>query len=141
MDAKTWPAEYERNTDSSWVTRYARPQDGDVHPAVLEERQRQWDASKAKYDVVAKRSAEIQAEREAKLQASQERQAADRQARNQRKTDALTAELKRGYLAAGGTEDDFQKALPELLEQRRRQAAMTGEDRAREAQAALYRSF
>jgi len=142
MDPKTWPSEFERNTDSSWVTRYPRPKEGDVHPTALEARQQQWDESKAKHGTIARRSAEIVAEREATFKESQERQAAERQARDQAKVDAMTMELRRGYFAVpGATEDGFQAALPELLEQRRRQAAMTGEDRARASQASLYRQF
>jgi len=142
METKTWPTEYERTTDSSWVTRHARPKEGDVYPTALEARQQQWDEGRAKHDKAAKRSAEIVAQREAELEAAQERQATDRQARDQAKVDAMTAELRRGYFAVpGATEDGFHAALPELLEARRREAALRGDDAARRSQAGLYRSF
>ena len=42
---------------------------------------------------------------------------------------AVTAELRAAYFAAApATEDDFQRALPGLLEARRRAAALAGDD-------------
>jgi hypothetical protein len=142
MDPKSWPSEYTITTSSNWVEQVPRPKEGDCHPTALARRQEQWDTAHARHEKMAQRAAEIAAEREAKLRESQERQATERRARDQAKVAAMTAELRRGYFAVpGATEDAFQAALPDLMEARRREAAMRGDDAARQSQAGLYRSF
>jgi hypothetical protein len=60
--------------------------------------------------------------------------------REERRLAGLTATLRRGYFSQpGATEEGFQAALPELLEARRREAALTGDGAARRAQAESYR--
>jgi hypothetical protein len=45
-------------------------------------------------------------------------------------------DARRAYLADGGTEEDFEKAWPEMREQMRRQRAMDAEREARQSQRA-----
>ncbi len=64
-------------------------------------------------------------------------------AQNTARHDALVNELRRGYFRADptATEAAFQAALPDLLEQRRRAAALAGDDNPADAAArAAFRS-
>lgn len=71
---------------------------------------------------------EVRKEREARDAAKQAERDAVTQSERAAELTALTAELKRAYLASPGTsERSFQEALPELLEARARAAALAGD--------------
>ena len=89
----------------------------------LEHAQEVWDVSsdfvKTRREMAAER-----AQREATRQVARD---AEYAAVRQAATDALTAELKRSYLSQPGTsEASFEQALPVMLEQRARDAALSG---------------
>ena len=66
--------------------------------------------------------------------------AADRKARADQELARLTAELRHAYLSAdpAATEEGFRRALPALLEERRKRAALAG---ANEALASFRRQY
>ncbi len=85
------------------------------------------------------RIAAARAEKEAAAADEAERRAEARQARDAAALAAVTRELKSGYMAEpGSTEEGFKKALPDLLEQRRRTAALEGDQAARAAFSRQY---
>jgi hypothetical protein len=141
MDAKNWPTEYVISTSSNWVETVPRPKEGDCHPSVLARRQEQWDAAHARQQKIVTRSAEIVAEREEKLRASQERQAAESDAREQKKRGELEETLRRRFVAAGGSAAEWENPKEQIVAEHVKAQALAGHDPGREAQAALYRNF
>lgn len=90
---------------------------------------REYDRLKAAYDERHDRFRADAAAHFARLEAIERdrRDAAD--ARDRERLDTLTAELRAGYMATpGATEAGFRAALPELLEQARRDAATRQRD-------------
>lgn len=108
-----------------WSAVWERPKAADwpYNAQELAAAQASWDTSRKHVDGQNAASAELerrkQQEREGREQQDATRRAAE--------LETLTAELRAAYLASPGTtEDGFQLALPELLEQRARQAALAG---------------
>ncbi len=126
LDASTPPTElrewqwharlWDRPTRSGWP----------YNDHDLEHAQEVWDVSSDSSDFVKTRQemAAERAQREATQQAARD---AEYAAVRQVATDSLTAELRRSYLSQPGTsEASFEQALPVMLEQRARDAALSG---------------
>jgi hypothetical protein len=137
-----WPSEYTRQTDVGWTARVPRPAEGNCHPSALADRQKEWDAAEETRQRIAEWTTAIRTKRDAAAAAKQERTAARQRVSSQRKEEALTDRLRRRYMATlGATSERFAAALPELLEQERRRLTTEGEEPARRAHSALYRTF
>lgn len=143
MDTKTkiWPAANERGMN--WTAKYPRPTaDNGHHPSVVKVRQEEWDAGDARRVKYARRTDAPRAERETKEQ--ERRDAAEAKATDRREAQRAGDEvaLKRRFLAAGGSDEEWTKERETVIaEHRRRQIATaeTADDRARRAQAAMMR--
>lgn len=140
---RRWPESWEKT--AGWTAKFPRPTEDDgVHPAVLAVRLKEWDDTEALRVRFAKKADEIRAAREAKERSEREKQQAAQEARQQAKRDETEALLKRRFRSAGGSEADWAKEKDAVIAaHRRRQIAQaeTDDDRARQAHAALYRTF
>ena len=140
-----WPTNYEMQTSSSWTTKFPRPVEGGPHhPAVLESRQKEWDAAEARRKELVATAQKIRADRAARKEAEREAAAAREEARRQAKNGETEAMLRRRFIAAGGSEAEWQAEKTEVISEHRRRMIAQGdaEDaRARAAQAVLYRSL
>ncbi len=108
-----------------WAAIWSRPQATEwrYNEAELVSAQSAWDTSKRHVDNQAELAADIDAR---KQQQRDERNKADA-SRKASELETVTAELRSAYLSQPGTtEEMFEKALPELLEARARQAALAG---------------
>jgi hypothetical protein len=140
---KPWPDGYTIRTSSNWVEQYPRPEPGDFHDGVLEQRQAEWDRAHARNARTTARAAEIRAEREAAAAERHAQAAAIAEQRQAAQRAELEATLKRRFVAAGGTSAEWETEKDAVLaEHRRRATADDGlEARARQAQSSLYRQF
>jgi hypothetical protein len=108
-----WSAIWERPRAAGWS--YSEQE--------LTRAQESWDASER---FVQDRDA-YQAEREAEETARQQERDAEAAKRDAEKQEQLAKTFRAGYFSIpGATEEGFQKALPELLEHHRREAALSG---------------
>lgn len=88
----------------------------------------------------AKRRDELWAATAKDAEEQRARAEVSRQARDVIETAKLTTELRAGYFTApGATEENFNAALPKLLEERRHTAALTKHDQLRRALGASVR--
>ena len=145
MDTTTaWPTEIQQAADPSWVTRIPRPTAADTSAHALEPRRQQWDESLVKYEKNAARADAVRAERERKAQAERDRVESARQAKRETERTATEGMLYQRFIAAGGTEAEWTVEKDGVLAEHRRRhvaEAETADDRARAAQARMYRGF
>jgi len=125
-----WVTAQRAQQDASWVAVYPYPtrhNHPDIPAERLERMQAQWDAAERRFLERLEAVRESDARHAAEDAAREAKQAAARQAIEQRDLDALTARLRRSYLSVpGSTEEAFQTALPDLLEEERRRAVREG---------------
>ncbi len=139
-----WPTEIQRAADPSWVTRIPRPTAADTSAHALEPRRQQWDESLVKYEKNAARADAVRAERERKAQAERDRVESARQAKRETERTATEGMLHQRFIAAGGTPGEWETEKADILADHRRRhvaEAETADDRARAAQARMYRGF
>ena len=134
---------------SNWTARFPRPsaETYEGSPAGLAFAQTEWDVAEELRQRVAaarERMNAERAEREAPQVAARQREqeAAERaqRERQERQEAALVAELRSGYFSVpGASEEGFTRDLPSLLDERRRRAALAGNETARVSFAQHYR--
>lgn len=129
-DTLTWTATYARPEASWWTS-----------PIRLDYAQQEWDAAEVQRQKHVAVVEGIRARREAQKAEQRAVQEAAAQERRERLDVPIVAELRSAYLAADptATEEQFQAVLPELREERRRRAALAGNDAARVAFTRHYR--
>lgn len=109
-----------RDRRFGWSAEHPRPTER-THPyADLPKLQAEWDKDDENRRFVEERNAESR-------RAQAEKAEAAKRARAEAALEAATAELRAGYFSApGATEEAFRADLPDLLAERRRQAALAG---------------
>lgn len=140
---KIWPESNEMGI--GWTAKYPRPKEGGPHhPAVLEFRQKQWDEAEKLRVRNAEATERIRAEREAKRQAERDAAAARAEAKRQEQNAATEAMLRRRFLSAGGSPEEWEAEKTDILVEHRRRLVAEGdtaEERARAAHAQLYTNW
>lgn len=143
MDTKTkiWPEANEKGL--GWTAKYPRPtEDGGHRSFLLADRQTEWDSAEALRQKYAQRADEIRSKREVEEQEKRDAAATKDAARQQAKRDELEAQLRRRFIVAGGNASEWDAQKDQIVADHLRQQTLTGsEDRARQAQSSLYRSF
>lgn len=140
---KHWPEPNEMGLE--WTSRYPRPKEnGPHHPALLEDRQREWDAAETVRVKHVAKVDKIRDDREAKRQAERAAVEAEAEARRQKQNGETEQMLRRRFLAAGGSEAEWQAERAEVISEHRRRLIAEGdatEQAKRKAQAVLYQNF
>src|SRR5829696_3085567 len=128
---KVWPAQNEMQI--GWTATYPRPtEDNGHHPALLADRQAEWDEAETLRVKYAKRVDEIRARRELEEQERRDAAAAEAQAREQKGRAELEATLRRRFIAAGGASDEWDAQKDSIVAEHVKQQTLAGsEDRAR----------
>ena len=130
ISANSWPDAQTVEGSGAWVAVYPRPtrQDSpDLTPVLVERRQAQWDAAEVKFLSSLEAHVELRKKREARQTAEQATRDAERAAYDAHNLDELTVKLRRGFMTIpGSTEEEFQRALPDLLLKARTRAALDG---------------
>ena len=125
-----WPPST-KSAHTGWTVFYPRPTRltrPNWSDEVLHNGQEEWDEADRIYRNLLALDA-ANAKRQADELAAHQKQEAERQAeQDAARLETLTADLRRGYFSIpGATEEGFTKALPDLLEQQRRDAARSTE--------------
>lgn len=123
-----WPSPTEQDAGSVWVALVPRPtRDGAFTGEELSRRQQEWDAAADRFKVLLAANVESRQRRATKAAEQERVRQQDIASIEQRRLEALTERLRRGYFQVpGATNADFQRDLPDLLAEERRRAALRG---------------
>jgi hypothetical protein len=106
-----------------WAAVWDRPRTLSGAENALQDAQEAWDRSER----FVQGMDEVRAERETRETVAQQERDAKAAKRDAEKQEQLTKTFRAGYFSVPGTtEEGFQKALPELLERHRMEAALSG---------------